>query len=157
MSLVPFWITIKSWLRLGGLPEVENLKLFSKKLLLVKCWWAMRRWVVLSCSVLLMELMSGGHWFVTRCLVLYGFDEQLAQQEVAKVHFISVCCVTELKHESQDACGCLKPLLGRPNRCFQCYHPRFPGTAFSRARQRGNYFFLASFLICSKPICEWCR
>lgn len=23
-----------------------------------------------------------GHRFVTRCLVLYGFDEQLAQQEI---------------------------------------------------------------------------
>lgn len=51
-------------------------------------------------SVLLMELMSGD---TDLCLVLYGFDEQQAQQEIEKVHFLSICCIVEIKHESQDA------------------------------------------------------
>lgn len=95
-------------------------------------------------------------WFVTRCLVLYGFDEQLAQQEIAKVHFLSICCIMELKHESQDA---WKSSLFWDDKIdiFSVTILVFQAQLSPRAKLRGNHFFLASFLICSKPIREWCR
>lgn len=72
----------KAGLDLKACLKWETLNYLTHKLVLLKCWWAeaTRRWGVLSCS-----FVDGaddwGHWFVTRCLVLYGFDEQLAQQE----------------------------------------------------------------------------
>lgn len=129
--LFPSDTSPKAGLDLEACLKWETWSYLANKFVLLKCWRAeaMRRWGAIPCSALLMELMSGT-LICDQVLSFVWFWWAAGSTRDSKSAFPQ-----HLLHHGTEAwksrCLKVKPLLGRQNRYFQCYHPRFPGTAFS--------------------------